>query len=195
MADTKISALTDGTTPATTDAAPFARSGGTTVKLTWAEMKAAMPAAEIGYDQVTTSSISIASTTEASPTTIIACASHTFDGAPVIVEFCAPAVSTQTVTVLGAGVTVTPKASFYLFESTTEVTRLSVTAANMSLTGTTTGTLSLIMACAGKQRFTPSAGAHTYILAATVGSGTGTVFSGAGGAATDAPTWIRFTKV
>lgn len=41
MADSKISALADGTTPATTDAFVASRSGGTTVKLTWAEVLAA----------------------------------------------------------------------------------------------------------------------------------------------------------
>lgn len=44
MSDSKISALTDGTTPAATDAFAAARSGGTTVKLTWAEILAAIKA-------------------------------------------------------------------------------------------------------------------------------------------------------
>lgn len=196
MADAKISALTDGATPAATDAAPFARSGGTTVKLTWAEMKAAMPGAQIGYDQITTSSISVTSTTEATPTTIITCAAHTFDGAPVMVEFCAPAVQTPTVTVLGGGITVTPKLVFVLFESTTEIARLGLVAANMSLTGTTTGTLALLSSVSGdKFQFTPSAGSHTYIVGAYGNASGGVVYSGAAGTGADSPTWIRFTKV
>lgn len=61
MADSKISALTDGTTPASTDAAPFARSGGTTVKLTWAEMKAAIFSTQTIAASGTSQTISYAS--------------------------------------------------------------------------------------------------------------------------------------
>lgn len=44
MADKKISALTDGTTPASTDLIPVARSGGTTVQLAWSELLTAIKA-------------------------------------------------------------------------------------------------------------------------------------------------------
>lgn len=42
MANSKISALTDGTTPADTDAFPVSRSGGTTQKLTWSQIRNAI---------------------------------------------------------------------------------------------------------------------------------------------------------
>lgn len=179
MADSKISALTDGTTPATTDASPWARSGGTTVKLTWAEMKAAMPGSEIGYDQIT-SNVNIASTTEASGTTIITCAAHVFDGAAAMATFFTPIVFDGT----SAGSTIVVS----LFESSTQIGRL--VSAYVAAGGIAVGV-------SGMLRFTPSAASHTYAVTAYVSSLTGTpsVTAGAGGTATYVPSFIRFTKV
>lgn len=181
MADTKISALTDGTTPATTDASPWSRSGGTTVKLTWAELKAAMPGAEIGYDQITASA-TISSTTEATGSTIITCGAHTFDGGPVVASFFAPLVGMAT----GVG-----KSTYIcLFESSTEIGRLVLAQPGQSQQA--------LIPVFGSIRFTPSAASHTYTVTGffdTGGGGTVQVIAGAGGAAVHPPAYIRFTKV
>jgi hypothetical protein len=63
--------------------------------------------------------VNISSTTESSGTTVITCAAHTFDGAPVVAEFfghiLAPDSGTLTVC---------------LFESTTQITRAKVVCKN-----------------------------------------------------------------
>lgn len=180
MADSKISALTDGTTPASTDAAPFARAGGTTVKLTWAEMYAAMPGREIGYDQIT-SNVTVASTTEASGTTVISCAAHTFDGAPVMARFvCGEAQ-------VGGAASATMVVC--LFEGGTEI-------GQMTVFYVSNNTPTMIQNMAGEIRFTPSAGAHTYTVTAYKTTGTtAIVYAGAAGVSTLVPAFIRFTKV
>lgn len=250
MADSKISALTDGTTPATTDAFPAARSGGTTVKLTWAEILAAnkaitldafaAPAAsvamnshkltglaagsgvgdslryeqlftagavpiadiadpgagkvigsssgaaavfppgyEIGYDQIT-SAVTITSTTESSGTTVISCAAHTFDGAPVMFEFSS---------YLSISSTGTGSCLLSLFEGATELGVF----AQLFTTVTATANFSIV----GRFRFTPSAGSHTYTISGNKSGSTVTpqVLAGAGGTGTQMPAFARFTKV
>lgn len=182
MADSKISALTDGTTPATTDASPWARSGGTTVKLTWAELLAAMPGHEIGYDQIT-SPVNVASTTEATGTSIIAGSSYTFDGAPVICEFWAPHIYAGSASATFVVVS--------LFEGSTEITKLvQVSNPAQAVNGPQ-------LPAVGRYRFTPSAGAHTYKATAFATSTTGTPAVGAGVGSTggEAPAFLRFTKV
>lgn len=173
MADTKISALTDGTVPSTTDAAAFARAGGTTVKLTWAELLTRMPGYEVGYDQIT-STVTVSSTTESAGTTIISCAAHTFDGNPVIAAFRAPYIS-------NAGNFLT----ICLFEGATEICQIAVYVAVGNIPGL------------AEIRFTPTAGSHTYTVTGVRGSANGTVGAGAGtgGAGVLAPAFIRFTKV
>lgn len=180
MADSKISALTDGTTPATTDASPWARSGGTTVKLTWAELKAAMPGAEIGYDQVSSGTVTVSSSSSASPTTVIACAAHTFDGGPVLLQFFAIGVRP----VSGSDMNFTVKEG---------ATDLGV----IAFVGCSVSAQTVDVPVSGWLRFTPSAGSHTYTIGAyNVSGSTGSVFSGAGGSAGVAnPAFARFTKV
>lgn len=182
MADSKISALSDGSTPAGSDAFAVARSGGTTKKLTWTELLAAMSGSEIGYDQIT-SSVNITGTSEASSTTIITCGSHTFDGSPVLVTFSTQQLVTPTPS--GAAVVVS------LWEGATEITELTQ-ANNASLS-----TAQMIVPATGMYRFTPSAGTHTYTVQAYTTSMTGTpkIGAGSGGTAGIAPAFIRFTKV
>lgn len=184
MADKKISALTDGTTPATTDILPAARSGGTTVGLTWAELKAAAPGAEIHYKAIT-SPVNVASTTEATGTTIITADATTFDGAAVIAEFYTP-----------TAITPAPASSYMvisLFESTTQIGRFTYIQAP-GATGNVNQTGVPVLA---RIRFTPSAAAHTYTVTAHVSATTGTpsIQAGAIGPASGSPAYIRFTKV
>ncbi len=137
------------------------------------------PGYEIGYDQIT-SPVSITATAEASGNTVISCAAHTFDGAPVMAEFFSPAIDAGA----GAGAFVV----VCLFESTTEIGRLAVVQGPAAGNGTTAPGI-------GKLRFTPSAGSHTYTVKAFRITANGSIEAGAGGTATDVPAYMRFTKV
>lgn len=132
----------------------------------------------IAYDQIT-ASVTVTSSTEATPTTIITCAAHTFDGNPVLLTF-----STQGVFVgssaSGDGVLIG------LFESTTEIDRISTL--QVPVAG------SFQVALTGQIRFTPTAGSHTYTIAAW-NLGTPNlvlVVAGAGGAAVNRPAFALF---
>ncbi len=141
---------------------------GATPGLNWAYP----PGYEFGYDQIT-GNVTISSTTEASGTTVIACASHTFDGSPVVAQLrlgniFIPASTTVIIS---------------LFEGSTEIG---------SWGGYTTVTTNVAL----DLRFTPSAAAHTYTVTAhRVGGSNATVTAGAGGTATWLPGFIRFVKV
>ncbi len=138
-----------------------------------------LPGQEIGYDQIT-GTVNVASTTEATGTTIITCAAHQFDGAPVIAEFFSPVCAT--------GTTLQDILFVCLFEGATQIGRLCLLdnpAAAQALCFLT-----------GKLRFTPTAGSHTYTVTAFATSTTGTpqVGAGAGGTGANVPAYIRFTK-
>ena len=140
------------------------------------------PGFEIGYDQIT-SPVNVVSTTEATGTTIITCAAHTFDGSAVICEFFTPSVHQPTAAV-GNVVVIS------LFESSTQVSRL-----GESFTFETAASSSNSLV--GKFRFTPTAGSHTYTVTAFASSTTGTplIQAGALGTAALPPAYVRFTKV
>jgi len=132
---------------------------------------------EFGYDEVT-SPVTVSSTTEATGTTVIACAAHTFDGDAVIAEFfCAAAGS-------GSGVTATILVS--LFEAATQIGRISYM--------NTVAAAVQYMPLTGKLRFTPTAAAHTYTVTATRTDSDGSLNCGVGGTAEWPPMFIRFTK-
>lgn len=134
---------------------------------------------EVGYDQLTTT-VNIASTTEATPTTIFTCAAHTFDGAAVWLDVFGYLTTSSVATVH----------QIVLFESTTEVTRL----AAQSLAAAAIDIFPIRTA----YRFTPTAGAHTYIIAAFTNNSTGTQANFGGGTGSGAnapPAFARFTKV
>lgn len=130
-------------------------------------------ATEIGYDQIT-ANVTVASTTEATGTTVIACAAHTFDGAAVIATFfglLAPAT--------GGSLTIS------LFEGATQIGRL-VTLFNSATVGENVSQTGIL-------RFTPTAGAHTYTVTGFRTVNNGVVAAGAGGTGVESPTFIRFT--
>ncbi len=135
---------------------------------------------EVGYDEITTG-VTIASTSEAAPTTIITCASHTFDGAPVLLHFFAPFVQNATVGVDNVIVS--------LWESGSELTRLGLLSVGTPNQVAVFASLFL--------RFTPSAAAHTYVVQAHAGNLTGgpAVGAGNGSGAAYPPAFVRFTKV
>ena len=134
---------------------------------------------EIGYDQITTASITISSSTEATGTTIIACAAHVFDGAAVLCELFIPECR--------PGATAGNNITYCLFEGATEIgqfCQLQTPAAANDW-----------KPAYGAIRFTPTAGSHTYTVTAFQTGGNGTSLAGAGGTATLSPAFCRFTKV
>lgn len=134
---------------------------------------------EIGYDQIT-SNVAIASTTEATGTTVIACAAHTFDGSPVLATFFTPLAATLAT----GGLQIV----ICLFEGATEIGRI----ANWQ---TPSGTSANAISLTGSLRFTPSAASHTYTVTAFMTASTGTVTAGLGGTGVNVAAFIRFTKV
>src|SRR5690349_5896620 len=103
------------------------------------------PGYEFGYDQIT-ASVNIASTTEATGTTIITCAAHTFDGSPVVAEFFGWMRTS----------TVATSHSVCLFEGATELTQLAVTLLAAAAQD--------IFTIYARYRFTPTAASHTYTV-------------------------------
>lgn len=138
------------------------------------------PGYEFGYDQIT-ADVNVTSTIEATPTTILTCASHIFDGQPVLVTFFTPYVVTPNVaggTVqLGVSESGTQLGKFLYLQNT----------ANVGFAG----------AIVGHYRFTPTAGSHTYAIYGFVSSTSGTprVGAGAAGAGNPLPAFVRFTKI
>lgn len=136
---------------------------------------------DFGYDEIV-APVSIASSTEATGTTIIAGSAHVFDGSPVMAEFFSPYVVT------GSGTS--PAVGISLFESTTE------TGIFVYVQPIATGNVSLYHPVIGKLRFTPSAGSHTYKVTAYAFPTSGAqVAAGAGGTTGTLPAYLRFTKV
>ncbi len=138
------------------------------------------PGYEFGYDQITTATISVTSTTESSGTSLISCAAHTFDGGAVMAQFTFPNAS--------LGSAANSQLTLCLFEGATEIGRLSTYYYQNS--GTAVNTI-----LSGGFRFTPTAASHTYTVTAYRVGANATIYSGAGGTATDSPSWIRFIKV
>lgn len=138
------------------------------------------PGYELNYTALT-SVVNVASTTEASGTTIISPGAITFDGSAVMVEFFSPIV--KLATVAGSFVVVS------LFEGATQIGELcdfeNVASAAAGYPAV------------GRLRFTPTAAAHTYTVTAFSTSLTGTPSIGAGvsGTGTTVPAFVRFTKV
>lgn len=136
---------------------------------------------EVGYDQITTG-VNITATTLGTANTIIACAAHTFDGAAVLLTVFFPFVK--------IGSSAAAQIWVVLNEG-------GVNLGELGSLGYPSGTLSQIMPWCLQYRFTPSAGNHTYTIAAFTNSTTGTPACGAGAAGSGAfvPAFARFTKV
>lgn len=130
---------------------------------------------ELGYDQIT-ANVTVVSTTEATPTTIISCAAHTFDGTVVMVDVFFP-----TCTITNGNVVIA------LWEGASELTRLWF-AQNGNAAVVATGVRA-------SYRFTPTAASHTYTIAAS-GSNSPVLFAGPGNGATAyPPAYARFSAV
>jgi hypothetical protein len=139
------------------------------------------PGHEFGYDQITTN-VTVTSTTEATGTSVIAAAAHTFDGAPVVAEFFAPSIEADN----GAA---SDLLIVSLFEGATQIGRI------VQVRCVVTAAIALYPAYAAL-RFTPSAASHTYSVTAfcTTNNATATVFAGATGTGNFVPAFLRFTK-
>lgn len=138
------------------------------------------PGFEIAYDQIT-SGVNVASTTEGTPTAIIAGTSHTYEAVPYVAEFFSPQVTDSS----AAAGTVT----ILFIADGASIGRLAVL-------DSVTATTQILAPVTGKLRFTPTAAAHTYGISAFASSATGTpaVGAGAGGINTLAPAYVRITK-
>lgn len=137
---------------------------------------------EIGYAQIT-SSANITDTSESTATPLISSGPLWFDGTPVIAEFFAQQVATDTA---GTGDVV----NVTLFEGLTEIGRLGT----IKTIATAARSLNQMLC---RYRFTPTTGYHAYAICAFATSTTGTpvITAGAGGTAAPVPAYLRFTKV
>ena len=134
--------------------------------------------AEIGYTQIT-ANVNIVGTTEGTATTVISPGALTFTGQPVLVQFCTNGLRPPS--------TVSQSANVGLFESGTLVLKMG------NETCWAAG-VQIVTPVYYQGRFTPSAGSHTYLVAAWADSTTGTplVAAGLGGAGNTSPASVRF---
>ncbi len=139
------------------------------------------PGFEIAYDQIT-SGVNVASTTEGTPTAIIAGTSHTYENVPYLFQFYSPSVTDPS---SAAGIV-----TALLMQDAASIGRIGV----QESVSVTTQTIDS-MKC--EYRFTPSAGAHTFGISAFCSATTGTpaIGAGAGGINTLVPAFLRITKV
>ena len=176
MADSKISALTDGTTPQDADQFAAARSTSD-VKLTWSELRTALPGYQLDYVEITTN-VSITATTAATANTVIDGNAVSYDGSTrVKLEFGAT----------GASIPNTREIVVVLYDGATQLGQL---LAQGNQGSTTTD-------CSGFYRayfLTPTNASHTYHIKAYITGGTGTIYANNGAAGNPMPAWYRITK-
>ncbi len=138
------------------------------------------PGFEIAYDQIT-SGVNVVSTTEGTPTAIIAGTAHTYENVPYVAEFFSASVTDSS----AAAGTIT----VLLIADGASIGRIAVS-------DSVTVSTQVVQALTGKLRFTPTAASHTYGISAFVSSTTGTptISAGAGGSGVLAPAYVRITK-
>ncbi len=163
MADSKITALSDGSPIVTTDEFVIARSGANN-KIPGNRF----PGLELDYVQRTTS-LSVSATTAAGADTVIDGNAISFDGSTIVlIEFFAPLVdSTQFI-------------DFDLWDGSTDL-------------GVIAQLNAVIGPAYGAMRITPSNASHTFHIKVWRGTGSANVDSGAGGAGTRVPAFYRVT--
>lgn len=133
--------------------------------------------ADIVYAQIVANVTGIAGTTFAGSSAIVTCPVTAFDGSPVWVEVFAFGVFSDTAA---------SRMTFVLNDG-------GVDAGSVVLSPLLSTTLS--QSAYGRRKITPTAGLHTYGIAAFVSAGSGTVTAAAGTASTVAsPTWVRISR-
>lgn len=175
MADTKLTALTETTAPATTDDVYVVTTpGGTPAskRCTIANLSKVLPGHEFDYVEFT-ANVSITATTEGTAQTVLTSNAITFDGSTIVmIEHWEYAAVKGTATIY-----------IVLLEDSTVL--------GMTYTGaaTVTGPIHML------RRRTPGSGSHTYYVKAYVDGGTGVAGAGAGGAGNGLPGFLRVYKV
>lgn len=138
------------------------------------------PGYEYDYAELT-SSVNVTATVEASADNIVSGNAVTYDGSTiVVVEFFSGGARPRNTTAAG-------NLLLWLFDGASSIGRLGF------WQNVATGTD--IHPVLVRRRLTPSAGAHTYHVKATVDAGTGNISAGAGGSGNPMPAFIRITKV
>lgn len=136
-----------------------------------------MPGQELAYSQAV-APVNVTATTAATANLIVEGVSLTYDGSPVIVEFCCHVASAA-----GAGAQLV----FALWDASTDL-----------------GLIGMLYAAAGAQlnapvdvrrRITPTAGTHNYRIVGYATVGSGTAYAGPGGASQWSPMYVRVTRV
>ena len=135
---------------------------------------------ELGYSQIT-SGVTISSTTAGSGTTIFPDLSFVSDGSPILVELFSPSARPS----LSANASIT--VSLYLDGS--EHTR------GWGVHRTPAGTNGDNKPLHLSRRITPSAGSHTVSVKAYASTGSGSFGAGTGTSTTDAPAFLRVSKI
>lgn len=136
------------------------------------------PGYELGYTEFT-APVSITATTEASPNNVVSAGALTFDGTAHWFEFHAAYADASSVT------SNCLRAGFYDGTTSQGKTLLVENAASPG---------DVIVTPYIRRKLTPSAGSHTFKVAAWIDSGTGTIGAGAGGSGNYVPGYIRITK-
>lgn len=186
MANVKISQLPTAATLQATDAFPIVQGASTVKGLVsgfdtrndgryFRKGQAEAPGTELHYSQ-SSASIQSTATSVAGAVVVLAGASVTYDGSPVMVEFFCP--------------------YFYnagLFQTYAEL--FDGSTAIGIIAGFFSAAASQSVSIHGARRITPTAGAHTFSIRMWVNGGTGTSYGGNAAAGTYPPMFLRITKV
>ena len=135
------------------------------------------PGYELAYNQFT--EVTITATSEATADIVVTASSVTFDGAPVVIEFFSPSITTPVAQALAV----------VLWDDTA-----GVSLGQFGVLVPSAGVAEQIPALLAR-RLTPAAGDGVYSIRAFVSGLSGSVGGGAGGAGNNVPGYIRVTKV
>ena len=136
---------------------------------------------ELGYSQIT-SPVTISSSNELAPNTVISAVTVVCDGSPILVEFCAP--------YLDLGTATGNWGILNVWLDGVDQGRISQTYTAVAAGGATQAG-----AVKGVARLTPSAGSHTVSITGWRNTANCSVGAGAGGIATTRPAFLRVSKI
>lgn len=141
---------------------------------------------DLAYAQIT-APVTVASASEAAPTTIVTLPATTFDGeSPVVVEFFAPRAQNPDVSgTLGQII-------FLLWDDTANVSLGRI--AEHGFSSTNANVTRVTASVHVRRKITPAAGARTLSIRAYVNTGSGVVTAGTGGAGAWLPAYARIVR-